>query len=289
MCPSGDSKSGSTIPQVASLDARALQARWVGYDTDSTHAHRIYWPGKNSITVKRNIKFVSPTIIVNTLPPSYASTIAPPQASPPAPPAVPPAQAQPPATQTPVPGVQNVPAAVPQPPPCVFIPPDTPPNALPSTPTVPLRQVGEKEEEVKQTITSRRITVSTAPIAGSSEPCCSGHTSHTPEYYRQLAQEDNNDAEHLDYVFLAEYGDILAGAITNLNDDPKSLSEAKSQSDWPLWKEAMDREIQTLEQARTWHTVSPPSGVNIVGSKWVFRIKHKADSSIKKYKACLVA
>ena len=51
----------------------------------------------------------------------------------------------------------------------------------------------------------------------------------------------------------------------------------------------MDREIQTLEQAHTWHTVSPPSGVNIVGSKWVFRIKRKADSSIEKYKARLVA
>ena len=156
------------------------------------------------------------------------STIAPPQASPPAPPAVPPAQAQPPAIQTPAPGVQNVPAAVPQPPPRVFIPPDTPPNAPPSTSTVPFRQVGEEEEEVKQTITPRCITVSTAPIAGSSEPRHSGRTSRTPEYYRQLAQEDNNDAEHLDYVFLAEYGDILAEAITDLNDDPKSLPKAKS-------------------------------------------------------------
>jgi hypothetical protein len=39
------------------LDARGLQARWVGYDTDSTHAHRIYWPSQNKITVERDVKF----------------------------------------------------------------------------------------------------------------------------------------------------------------------------------------------------------------------------------------
>ncbi len=34
------------------LDAQAIQARWVGFDTDSLHAHWVYWPGKNSISVK---------------------------------------------------------------------------------------------------------------------------------------------------------------------------------------------------------------------------------------------
>jgi hypothetical protein len=78
------------------LDSQALQARWVRYDSDRTHAHRIYWPGKNSITVEPDVKLVSPTI--NTLPPSYASTMTPAQA-PPAP--APAAPAQPPAVQAP--------------------------------------------------------------------------------------------------------------------------------------------------------------------------------------------
>jgi hypothetical protein len=51
----------------------------------------------------------------------------------------------------------------------------------------------------------------------------------------------------------------------------------------------MDREIATLQAACTWIDVSRPSDKNVVGSKWVFRIKRKANGSIDKYKACLVA
>jgi hypothetical protein len=50
----------------------------------------------------------------------------------------------------------------------------------------------------------------------------------------------------------------------------------------------MAREIATLEQARTWTPVPRPPGRNIVGSKWVFRIKRNADGSIEKYKARVV-
>src|SRR6266849_7061538 len=67
-------------PAGSKLDARALQAQWVGYNADSTHAHCIYWPGKNSISVERNVKFVLPTIVINTQPPSYDSMMAPAQA-----------------------------------------------------------------------------------------------------------------------------------------------------------------------------------------------------------------
>jgi hypothetical protein len=50
----------------------------------------------------------------------------------------------------------------------------------------------------------------------------------------------------------------------------------------------MDREIATLEEVGTWITVPQPTDKNIVGSRWVYRIKHKADGSIEKYKARLV-
>ena len=46
------------------LDARAVEGRWVGYDRDSTHAHRVYWPEKHSVSVERNIKFVPTTFTI---------------------------------------------------------------------------------------------------------------------------------------------------------------------------------------------------------------------------------
>jgi hypothetical protein len=51
----------------------------------------------------------------------------------------------------------------------------------------------------------------------------------------------------------------------------------------------MDHEISSLEQARTWTMVPRPTRKNIVGCKWVFRLKRKVDRSIDKYKAHLVA
>ena len=51
----------------------------------------------------------------------------------------------------------------------------------------------------------------------------------------------------------------------------------------------MDKEIATLDKSGTWSWVQQPPNKNIVGSKWVFRIKKKADGSVEKYKARLVA
>jgi hypothetical protein len=50
------------------LDARAIEGHWVGYDKDSTHAHRIYIPGKNLIAVERNIRFAPANVTVHTGP-----------------------------------------------------------------------------------------------------------------------------------------------------------------------------------------------------------------------------
>jgi hypothetical protein len=33
--------------------------------------------------------------------------------------------------------------------------------------------------------------------------------------------------------------------------DPKTMQEAKARPDWPCWKEAMDKEISSLKQAKT--------------------------------------
>jgi hypothetical protein len=50
------------------LDARGMPARWVGYDIESPHAHRIYWPEKHSISVERDVKFTSDTVTVYSSP-----------------------------------------------------------------------------------------------------------------------------------------------------------------------------------------------------------------------------
>ncbi len=73
------------------------------------------------------------------------------------------------------------------------------------------------------------------------------------------------------------------------DSDAAALIQAQKHNDWPKWKAAMDFKMVMLEQAGTWCDVLCPQGKNIVGSKWVFKIKRKANGSIEKYKVCLIA
>jgi Reverse transcriptase (RNA-dependent DNA polymerase) len=92
-----------------------------------------------------------------------------------------------------------------------------------------------------------------------------------------------------DAVYHTEFNDAAFVTIQGIDGDPKSLEEAKSRMDWPQWKEAIDIELKTIKGTRTWEEVPRPPDKNIVNCKLVFKIKRKANSTIIKYKAHLVA
>lgn len=51
----------------------------------------------------------------------------------------------------------------------------------------------------------------------------------------------------------------------------------------------MDTEHQALIRNNTWRLVPRPKGKNIIGCKWVYKVKRNADGSVDWYKARLVA
>lgn len=59
--------------------------------------------------------------------------------------------------------------------------------------------------------------------------------------------------------------------------EPKSLKSAFKQSNWVM---AMEEEVQALEHNRTWTLVPGLNNDNIIGSKWIFKIKYKKDGSM---------
>jgi histone deacetylase 1/2 len=68
--------------------------------------------------------------------------------------------------------------------------------------------------------------------------------------------------------------------------EPESLQEALDDANW---RRAMTTEYDTLIRNNTWHPV-PRTGIkNIIDSKWVFKIKKKADGTIDRHKARVVA
>jgi len=57
----------------------------------------------------------------------------------------------------------------------------------------------------------------------------------------------------------------------------------------PKWAQAIQEEMEASQKNNTWRLIPLPKGKKIVGCKWVFSVKYKADGSIDRHKERLVA
>uniref|UniRef100_A0A2N9FJ35 Integrase catalytic domain-containing protein n=1 Tax=Fagus sylvatica TaxID=28930 RepID=A0A2N9FJ35_FAGSY len=71
--------------------------------------------------------------------------------------------------------------------------------------------------------------------------------------------------------------------------EPKSYDEAMSSLACNEWMTAMKNEMKSMRTNQVRELVDLPLGRKSIGNKWVLKIKRKADGSIDKYKARLVA
>jgi histone deacetylase 1/2 len=68
--------------------------------------------------------------------------------------------------------------------------------------------------------------------------------------------------------------------------EPTCVSQAMKST---KWQQAMTDEFMALMRNGTWTLVPPSPHYNVIGNKWVFRLKRNPDGSISRYKARLVA
>lgn len=81
--------------------------------------------------------------------------------------------------------------------------------------------------------------------------------------------------------------DIYAScSFSLLAAEPTCYEEAAKRSEW---QNAMIEEIQSIEKNQTWELVDFPDGKNVIGLKWIFKVKYNSDGSVKRHKARLVA
>lgn len=80
--------------------------------------------------------------------------------------------------------------------------------------------------------------------------------------------------------------DTLNVMMTVTDTDPLSF-EAAARS--KKWRNAMMKEMESIEKNKTWELVDAPNGVKPIGVKWIFKTKFKENGEVDKFKARLVA
>jgi hypothetical protein len=68
--------------------------------------------------------------------------------------------------------------------------------------------------------------------------------------------------------------------------EPHTYCEASTN---PLWQQVMVDELDALHKTHTWDMTTLPPDKSTVGCKWVYKIKTRADGSVERDKAHLVA
>jgi hypothetical protein len=71
-----------------------------------------------------------------------------------------------------------------------------------------------------------------------------------------------------------------------IDTEPSYHGEAIGQQ---VCKDAMTKEYQSILKNDVWDIVPILEGKSVVTSKWIYKIKHAVDGSVKKYKVIFVS
>ncbi|KAL1458776.1 hypothetical protein WDU94_008892 [Cyamophila willieti] len=72
-------------------------------------------------------------------------------------------------------------------------------------------------------------------------------------------------------------------------EEPQTPFQAIKSEHSSEWRRAMDIEIGNMSNNDVWEIVERPKDKSVVGSKWVFKIKHDEHGNVERFKARLVA
>jgi len=87
---------------------------------------------------------------------------------------------------------------------------------------------------------------------------------------------------------MCEIGVVTASTQVLLSPSSEPLAFSNADK-YVVWYDTMCDEIKALRSNHTWSLTPLHPSMNVVGSRWVYWIKHLFDGSIECYKARLVA
>ncbi|THH13391.1 hypothetical protein EW146_g6815 [Bondarzewia mesenterica] len=290
------------------LDAKADEGHFVGYDAQSK-GYRIYWPSKRHVSVEHNVVFMEEkgrtgedTVLVEGEPVDFGTpnvSLTPPMHD-----------ASSRSSSTPAPFTsapsslrddtaadsEGEHAATPHVPSSSS---DIHPTVIPSSISVADDDLFVEDDAPKLAGRQHRETRPSEYVhhLQRGEGVASGlpislfpGVSPTGGFAGMVEVVDDEDegTTFWDDVRAQDVEHALATRVTD-SHEPRNVTEARRGSDWSHWEAAMKTELGMIEKLGTWELVDRPSDANVVGSKWVFKIKRGADGEIIKYKARLVA
>lgn len=83
---------------------------------------------------------------------------------------------------------------------------------------------------------------------------------------------------------------LISQTISIDSTDPKTVNEAQQQSDWPLWENAINSELDSLIARQVFgKLIQPTSDINLTGYRIIVVRKRNAEGVVVRHKARLVA
>jgi hypothetical protein len=83
-----------------------------------------------------------------------------------------------------------------------------------------------------------------------------------------------------------EFRDVQRELFFAAGEEPTTFSQAEQEASW---RHAMDEDIKSIQDNKTWKLVNLPEGHRPIGLKWVYKQKMDASGEVVKHKARLVA
>jgi hypothetical protein len=262
------------------FDPRAKEGRFVGYDEESK-ACRVYWPGKNRVTVERDVYADKNAVLVPgnvVFEGEWESNEKPPTSNP-----TNPSNVEKPsemlqehqnihyAPENPTTSSQTT-SAMPESP----VDNTTQPSAQPTAETAPktrrnsLTGLPQYDESVYGR-GKRRAAAGGAHIAEGDGLDPGG------------VQWEPNEAE------MEWFREAVHTATAAISDDEPSAYDAINGDEAEKWKAGMEEELAQIEKLATWEVVEAPRNANILPSRWVLRRKRNALGVVTRHRARIVA
>uniref|UniRef100_A0AAV1TEB5 Reverse transcriptase Ty1/copia-type domain-containing protein n=1 Tax=Peronospora matthiolae TaxID=2874970 RepID=A0AAV1TEB5_9STRA len=151
-----------------------------------------------------------------------------------------------------------------------------------------LRQMEYKQTGKRKNRLNDEDTAAPRPRAVRQRPGLEESSAPENNSSRQEEDEETKDSgDSTPPVFWRASANAVEAAVDL--SEPSTFEAAVSGPDQVHWRKAIHAELESMRLRGVFRAAKLPNGQRAIGTKWVFKIKRKADGSIEKYKARLVA